>query len=282
MLTPAFSELQRRAGARQPVPMPRRWVATSAWAAGLAAALVMGWQLKSQLATPPAAPVLAASASSLPASEAPLAPTATQQEVPIVPVHVAVSQPKPRPTGRQLQLVRATRPVGNDAPDASDFASAIETDSITYLEATPPRQLALASPSLSFDEFVPQPVSADPGLEGLWRTITPDGATPDDGDEIAMVPGLPVIQMRQQPAVGPKDSPMTAVDQLLESGDMIRTISGPASRVTPLVDEDAQADSTRITVAIRQGGLMVAVTGPKMALGSLLEQVKMRQTRRRY
>lgn len=286
ILTPAFSELQRRAAERQPVETPRRRLVTGAWAAGIAAAIVIGWQVKAQFGTVPQTVTAAAPARS-PAETSP-APTAAQQEVPIVPVHVAVSNPKPRHD--QRRLVRATRPVGNAAPEATDFASAIETDSVSYLLPSPTRQLVLAAPALTFEEFVPQPVSADPGLQGLWRTITPDDDAPDETTDIALVPGLPVVQMRQQPAIGATDGEVTAVDQRLESGEMIRTISGPVSRVLDLVDEDARADSTannsmpqdRTTVTIRQGGRMVAVTGPSQALGSLLSRVNMKQTKRRY
>jgi hypothetical protein len=281
-LAPAFSELQARAAQRKPVveAVPRRWVAPSAWAAGIAAAIIMGWQVNAQLRTPAAAPI-AVVQPSVPESTATIQP-----EIPIVPVHVAVSNPKPkgRITPRPLQLVRATRPVGNAAPDATDFASAIETDTDTveFLLPTPSRQLTLTNPSLTIDEMVPQPVSAEPGLEGLWRTISPADDQEQERSEIALVPGLPVIQMRQQPPTGKDDAPVTAVDQRLESGELIRTVSGPTLRVLGAVDEDEQSDTTRVTVSIRQGGRMVSVTGPKQAISTLVSQMSMKQAKRRY
>ena len=87
--------------------------------------------------------------------------------------------------------------------------------------------------------------------------------------------------MRQQPPVNGQGK-VTAVDQLLESGEVIRTVSGPVARVQTLVDEDSLSDTTRSTVSFRQGGRMVSVTGPAQALGSLLNKVNLNQAKRRY
>ena len=171
-----------------------------------------------------------------------------------------------------------------DAP-GSEFANAIETDPhtlpqpATFFKPGPTEPISLASTPLDVPDVVAQPVGSDFGLQGLWRTIVPDSATQPRPD-IPLVPGLPVVQMRVQPGTDQND--VTAVDQMLESGDLIRTIAGPTERVALLVDEDARADSTagrrsytpdRMTVTIRQGDRMVAVTGPSRALGSLLARV---------
>jgi hypothetical protein len=280
-MAPSFSELQARAAERRPVVVetPKRWVALSAWAAGIAAAIIMGWQVKSQFGAPEAAAPLAAAPAVLPT-----AIESVPAEIPIVPVHVAVSNPKPKPQApaRALQLVRSTRPIGDAAPYSGDFANAIETDSVEYQPPAPARQLALTNPTLTLDAMVPQPVSAEPGLEGLWRTIAPSDDNEQESSDIALVPGLPVIQMRQQPAAGKGDLPVTAVDQRLESGELIRTVSGPAQRVLSAVDDEEQVDSSRVTVSIRQGSRMVSVTGPKAAINTLVSQMSMNQAKRRY
>ena len=280
-LAPSFAELRLRAAARAPEPVKtRRWLAPTAWAAGIAATVLITWQVTGRSATP--APAIMTASASLPASEPPIAPAATQQEIPLnQQVHVAVSSPKPHRPAPARSLVRATRPVGNDAPDASDFAPAYEADSAEFLHSVAPRQLALAAPSLTVDDMVAQPVSADPGFDGLWRTIAPGDDSGDGPADVPLVPGLPVIQMRQQPPVNGQGK-VTAVDQLLESGEIIRTVSGPVSRVQPLVDEDSQTDTTRSTVSYRQGGRMISVTGPAQALGSLLSRVDMKAAKRRY
>ncbi len=287
VIPPPFAHLKERAQALQPAPTRRS--ARGLWAAGIAAAALVGYQL---LPTPTPAPA--------PIAEAPVGPAiepGTVIDLQVPPVHVAVSHPTPRvvkPASRQL--VRSSHPVGNAAPSSSDFADATETDlASTYVPATVARHIdatqapvTVASTVLSFDDLAAQPVSADPALQGLWRTITPDQGAPELSSDIALVPGLPVIQMRQQPGIGTDD--VTAVDQMLESGKVIRTISGPVQRVLSLVDEDSRADSVaagtgtpdRTTVTIRQGGRMVAVTGPTQELGWLLSKVNMKSAKRRY
>jgi hypothetical protein len=167
------------------------------------------------------------------------------------------------------------------------FARAIEAD-----PAEPPartggvaQQLALANADAP--ELSAAPVGADPALQGIWRTILPDSsAGPDGTGDVPRVPGLPIVQLRVQPGDGGTE--VTAVDQLLESGEVIRTIAGPALRVGSLVARESAAQSvapaddgdTRMTVTIRQGDRMVAVTGPSQALGSLLSRVNLK--RRRY
>jgi hypothetical protein len=287
VIPPPFSQLKERAVARQ-AGRPR-WVTSGVWAAGIAAAILLGWQLNRQL-EPVTTPLAAAPVG-------PAVEPGTAVDLTIPPVHVAAASRSSKAISRPpRQLVRSSRPVGDAAPSSSDFASAIETDSTSYLPTTGARQLALAQAplamtpaALSFDDFAAQPVNADPGLQGLWRTITPDDGAPELATDIALVPGLPVVQMRQQPGIG-TDDVTTAVDQTLESGKVIRTISGPVARVLTLVDEDARADSAsavvgtqdRTTVTIRQGGRMVAVTGPTQELGWLLSKVNMKSAKRRY
>lgn len=274
VIPPPFSHLQERAATRQPVRTG--WVASGVWAAGIAAAVLVGWQMNQRTVAPAA---VVAAAPVAPASE-----PGNAVDLTIPQLHVAVSNPTPRRTVPPArQLVRASRPVGDDAPAATDFASAIETDSMPYyLSPIAPVQLAMAPAALSFDDLAAQPVMSDPGLQGLWRTITPEDGTPEQSTDFALVPGLPVMQMRQQPGIG--SDGVTAVDQMLESGKVIRTISGPVARVQALVDQDTKADSVtrNTTVSISQGGRMVAVTGPTEELGWLLSKVNMKSAKRRY
>jgi hypothetical protein len=160
----------------------------------------------------------------------------------------------------------------------------VETDPDTFV--SPEEVVAVGSVPFDLPAPSAQPVGADPGLQGLWRTILPDSGSSLRADDIPLVPGLPVTQMRVQPGDGSSD--VTAVDQVLESGDLIRTIAGPATRVGSLVDKDTtegaggatDRTSGLMTVTIRQGDRMVAVTGPSQAMGSLLSRVNAK--RRRY
>jgi len=286
IIPPAFDTLIARAAARQ----HRYWrrLRAGALAASVGAVLFMGWWMSDRLfrvetrmasaATPttPRAPV----ASSAPVAAAP-APAAIRPAS-------ATRTPKPKPTPRQL--VRASRPVGAEAPAAAGFALATETDPQTVSQGNTADGLAFAATPLELNDLVAQPVGDVPGLNGLWRTIVPDEETANRRGDIALVPGLPVIQMRVQPGTAGQD--VTAVDQMLESGEVIRTISGPAARVGTLVDEEAATDSasTRLavgspdhmTVTFRQADRMVAVTGPSQALAFLLARVNLKNPKRRY
>lgn len=287
IIPPAFETLMARAAVRQ----HRRWwwLRAGALAASVGGVLFLGWWMSGRLFRVEPRSAIATAPTVAPASDAPRTevvpvPAATRA----APAVSRKPQPaRPRPTPR---LVRASRPVGTEAPAATGFALATETDPQTVYGGGAERFTLGDAPPLQLADLVAQPVGDDPGLNGLWRTIVPDGEAADTRSDIALVPGLPVVQMRVQPGTPGQD--VTAVDQMLESGDMIRTISGPAARVLTLVNEDAAADSTNLrlaggstdhmTVTIRQADRMVAVTGPAQALGSLLARVNLKNAKRRY
>jgi len=271
IIPPAFETLKVRRAERTRV----RWrrVGMGAWAASLLAAVALGWQVHRQAhpgPTPPSTAVVEA--------VSPLAPNQTSAPAAFDPAPRAV-----RPVRRLAAAEPAKAPARSEP--AAGYASAVETDASVLPVAAASRSLTVGSAPLDLPDLVTQPVSIDPELQGLWRTIAPDSGGPPLAGDIPRVPGLPVVQMRVQPGNGASD--VTAVDQVLETGDVIRTIAGPATRVGSLVLDSGRlnphgADPAggRMTVTIRQGDRMVAVTGPSQALGSLLSRVNV--TRRRY
>jgi hypothetical protein len=286
IVPPAFGTLLARAASRQ--QRRWRWLRAGAWAAGVGGTLLLGWSINGRVfrvepkTTVAATTPTVASTPDAPRTEKVPGPAAARE------AKAVTRKPKPRPIPH---LVRATRPAADSTPETTGFALAQETDPRASFD-TEPEQLTLGGTTpLELNDFVAQPVGADPGLNGLWRTIVPDTEAKGHRADIALVPGLPVVQMRVQP--GTPGGDVTAVDQMLDAGDMIRTISGPAERVLSLVNEDAAADSTatlrmasgsrdRMTVTIRQGDRMVAVTGPAQALGSLLARVNIKNAKKRY
>ncbi|MFN8650631.1 MAG: zf-HC2 domain-containing protein [Gemmatimonadales bacterium] len=295
IIPPAFETLVARAEARK--AERTRWVRRGGMAAAIGGVLLLGWWSSGRLFRPAELPAVAVVPATTPSRDVPatvaVTTTAPAPERPRAATRTAAARARPEPatTPREVQLVRASRPVGDEAPDASDFALASEVDpaSAAKSAATTPSQTVSAeeTPTFELSDLVAQPVADDPGLNGLWRTIEPDNAA-DRRDNIALVPGLPVVQMRVQP--GNRGDDVTAVDQTLESGELIRTISGPAPRVLALVNEDAATPDTthlesrpgNMTVTIRQADRMVAVTGPANALGSLLSRVSIKNQKRRY
>ncbi len=272
IVPPAFTELKaRHAAARS---RQGRWMVRSVWAAGLAGALLAGhgsWRPGPGDALNPM-PAVAGLQVATPIS-AQTAPTTTAQ-----PANVTSPRPATRPVPRESR--RLVRVATQSEPSTGGFANAIETDPGTYFAGVAAEPaVGLAAVGADEPEVSAVPVgNQDPGLTGLWRTIAPDSAGAIANGGVPLVPGFAVLRMRMQP--GDNGAEVVAVDQLLESGELIRTISGPAQRVAALVSETGDRDSDgRVTVTIRQADRMVAVTGPADALGSLLARVN---ARRRY
>jgi hypothetical protein len=277
IVPPAFETLRARREAQ--VHRRRQWLSTAAWAASIAGAVALGWQVNWRVRHDSRAVAVSPSPSPLPgisSSSPSLAPVAFG--VPMPPQRAA---DRTTPSRRLVQVSPA-----RERALPARFAAAVETDPAGTLADRPGEALALASAPIDVRELMAQPVRGDPGLQGLWRTILPDSAGPPPTGDVPRVPGLPVVQMRVQPGTGGAD--VTAIDQLLESGEVIRTIAGPANRVGSLIQAeplgptapDGDQSSARMTVTIRQGDRMVAVTGPSQALGSLLSRVNLK--RRRY
>jgi hypothetical protein len=275
IVPPQFTALQARHTERRHQRLRR--IANSAWAASIVGAALLGWGLNRVPATPVTVALAPAAAQRVAVAPA---PAALREPAPARPVTVAVSNATK--SSRTPRLVRIGR-TGNDAEPSWEFAHAVETDPTILHPSRPADPVTAGSISAEVPDFSAQPVAAAPELAGLWRTITPDSATGLRSGDIPLVPGLAVVQMRVQPGHGGGD--VTAVDQALESGELIRTITGPAGPVGTLVqqntelDPEANSSSARVTVTIRQGDRMVAVTGPSEALGSLLSRVS---PRRRY
>lgn len=136
----------------------------------------------------------------------------------------------------------------------------------------------------SLGEMVPieaQPVERIPTPPGLWLTVGSDDGSTATPSDAARIPGLPVLSVRIQP--GEPGGAVVAVDQMLDNGEVVRTISGPPERVhTALAGDGAfrdAPDASRLTLTIKQGDRMVAVTGPSEMLGPLLSTSTLR---RRY
>jgi hypothetical protein len=96
------------------------------------------------------------------------------------------------------------------------------------------------------------------------------------------VAGLPVVQVKMQQCQG--ERPMFAVDQQLASGEVIRTVEGPADQVSGIMSRPgapSPASSRAVaetTMAIRDGNRMLMLMGrvPSDSLKALMLRVKPR------
>lgn len=108
------------------------------------------------------------------------------------------------------------------APPTSD-SSADRTGRPEAESLAAPRELQVSSSGLP----------DAPAFDGLWRTVSWENAQEEAGGSPAHVDGLPVVQVQVQQATSGK--PLMVVAQQLGSGEVIRTIEGPADDVSSLL-----------------------------------------------
>lgn len=182
-------------------------------------------------------------------------------------------------------------PVRNGAPGSSNHASAPAPTSSRF---TVPSQLQNGSDA---DDIVlgarfaaPQSLQVSSSglsdglaLEGVWRTLSWETAQEEAGGSPAHVDGLPVMQVQVQQAASGK--PLMVVAQQLRTGDVIRTIEGPAADVSSLLRRTAKpgsspwptvepGDAGAVTsadgsIVTMQGDRILAISAPGMSSDSL-------------
>jgi hypothetical protein len=233
-----FETIRRRAAIE--VSTRRRRVHRAAWAASIVAAVAFGWTANH----------LADAAGSPPENPAPLAgtPAATPADL--------------RPSRNDS----VQRKSGTRSSRTPRRVATAETARVSLPPAVAPAELELSSIDIP---------SADFELDGIWRTMSWVGAQEEAGDKLPHIDGLPVVQVQVQ-AGGQGKQPLMVVAQQLASGEVIRTIEGPASDVSHLLarrtmsDPDpskaSPGDSIRDSIVIRRGvdGTMAMQRGDRM------------------
>src|SRR5512147_2742200 len=121
IIPPAFETLMARAAGRQ--QRRWRWIRAGAWAASVSGVLVLGWWMSGQLFRVEPHATLAVSPPVVTSRDVPQ--VATVPSAAPAPAKV-VARPRPRPDARPPQLVRTSRPVGDEAAAATGFALATE------------------------------------------------------------------------------------------------------------------------------------------------------------
>lgn len=241
-LPPGFDSLRERAEAI--ASRRRRRAHGLAWAASLVAAVGLGWVASSVVrdagtGRPAPAPALA----SAPAP----APSGITLSMP-----VRNSMPKPRSRGDAL---RATRDSGRARP-ARPTVKSVEVVAPSSDSARARREAALSvldpKPALELSGLERSSTGGE--LDGMWRTMSWDGAQAEAGARLPHIDGLPVVQVQVQS--GEQGSrPVMVVAQQLSSGQVIRTIEGPATDVSQLLSRRSVADVDSFFIPRDSGGL---------------------------
>ena len=235
-ITPPFEliESRRAAAAIRREHMVRRAV----WAASLIAAVGAGWGLSRVADGPDAASEIAVSSeqANRPATtdEPAFAPvtaagdTAAQRaEADTVSALLGEERRSPsseqRASNRSAEAPAPARELAGGTP-AAVRAPSRNSESGPREQLAAPRSLQVSSSGL------PEGLA----LEGLWRTVSWENAQEEaGGTKPAHVDGLPVVQVQVQQA--PSGKPLMVVAQQLRSGEVIRTIEGPADDVSSLL-----------------------------------------------
>jgi hypothetical protein len=272
---PAFETL--RGLAAQRVHTRRRRLRAAAWAASLVAALGLGWSA-STMVGPPRTSV--ASRTLPPVAEAPPLPTrADSVEAPppaSAPARVAAT-PTPVRSEARREAARARTVARVDREDS------LREDSIRAAK------LAVLDPAPAL-ELSPLDDRGAPGeqFDGLWRTMSWDGAQSEAGQRLPHIDGLPVLRVQVQSNDHSK-RPLMVVAQQLASGQVIQTIEGPARDVSELLSRRTGtspdgglsvsisdvAPAVDQAMAMQMGDRMLAITGalPSDSLRAMIRRI---------
>ena len=251
-----FDALRRRAAIE--VSARRRRIHRAVWAASLVAAVAAGWTASLLMGPASDARLGSAAASQPPARPAAVTESVTPTATP------ALLRPAPPESARTRK--RPSQVTRRSAPPAAPTT-----------EVLPP---VVPAPELELSTIeMPRP-QAELELDGMWRTMSWDGAQAAAGDKLPHIDGLTVVQVQVQ-ANHEGKQPLMVVAQQLASGEVIRTIEGPATDVSHLLarrtmsDPDpaaaSAADSINAsllgpepldrTMAMQRGDRMIAITG---------------------
>ena len=244
---PAFDVLRERAAAA--ANQRRRRVQVAAWAASLVAAVGLGWGASSVVRSGEVAAASAPSVASAPAP-APTAPApavpasapATQSQLPVRPATVPVPA---RDTGVARRHARPSVRLAAAARDSADSVAQQRAAALSVLDPTPALELTRLERPAGRSEIE---------LGGMWRTMSWDGAKAEAGERVPHIDGLPVVQVQvQNGEQGAR--PVMVVAQQLSSGQVIRTIEGPATDVSQLLSRRAMAEVDSLFLPGDTGGL---------------------------
>lgn len=254
-----FETLRRRADLQ--VSARRRRVHLLAWAASIVAAVAFGWT--ANYLTNQGPPRMA---SGVPAAT----PAAVARQ--------AVTKDSRTPTTTPAIL----RPVAADSTRARVPRRPAQATLRSASAAEQPANLVptvAAAPALELTSIDIPPTAHENELDGMWRTMSWAGAQAEAGDKLPHIDGLPVVQVQVQAGEQGRQ-PLMVVAQQLSSGEVIRTIEGPAQDVSHLlarrtmsdpVPTVSSIDSTRAipasservdgSMAMQRGDRMIAITG---------------------
>jgi Putative zinc-finger len=295
-IPPAFETLRGLAASR--VSSRRRRVRAAVWAASLLGALGLGWTGSTILG--PARSSTVATSTPRPTAEASAAVmrSDSQSVKPPAPVAEEPRRDIAATRGRIATAKVASRNVGASNVGADNLgARKAGSEAATRAAARKAREDSIRSARLAILDPTPvveleplEPSGAAMGrqFEGLWRTVSWDGAQSEVGQNLPHIDGLPVLQVQVQ-ANDQGQRPLMVVAQQLSSGQVIQTIEGPAADVSQLLSRrttTSTGSGLSVTVtdtdpaddqamAMQMGDRMIAITGalPSDSLRAMIRRI---------
>ena len=270
-LPPAFETI--RARARGVAHGRQRAMRAGIWAASLLAALGLGWTANIWLGEEaPGGNLASVKSPDTAAAQLPSVPDSarTSSSPPVAVNHESETSPPVETRGASVTnpVLTAVREVVDSAPRQTPIIAA---------ETLPLEN----SDSIRFSSTNSTVLSGDQGVgefatESMWRIVTIGDAEQESGAPVASVPGLPVVQVKVQ-GVQPNQR-IVAVEQQLSTGEVIRTMEGPAAQMSDLLARDGQhsrpADAAiEALMTMRFGDRMVAIRGPADSVRALMNRL---------
>ncbi|MEO8200236.1 MAG: zf-HC2 domain-containing protein [Gemmatimonadota bacterium] len=283
-LPPSFETIRNRAVGVQAVR--QRTFRTGIWAASVVAAIGLGWMahLWSGATTGGRAPGGITVGSR--------GPEAAAAQLPSDPDSTRSSSPQPMtPTGTLAQRQVAQPPVRHESPRL-EVARPTVVDTPAFRQPMTPAPSPLAvdsrnhpsTDSSRFSQSNTAGLSQDRELselepESMWRLVSVAAGEKESGAPLPSVPGLPVMQVRIQSVQA--NQKIVAVDQQLATGEVIRTIEGPAAQMADLIARDGQrtqasdaaTNAIDALMTIRFGDRIVAIRGPADSVRALMNRL---------
>ncbi len=267
-IPPSFEMIARRAALV--ASARRRRVHAALWAASLVAGVGLGW-----------------TASNLTLKSEAVHPLAVKAP------QVAHAQPvRSTPAAKPAEAPRMVRSIRKDAAFPVQRASTKQQAPAPIDSSMVKLPLVVAPPVLELSAGKAPTAENEVEFDGVWRTMSWDGAQAEAGDKLLPhIDGLPVLQVQVQSNEQGKQ-PLMVVAQQLSSGEMIRTIEGPAGDVSHLLAQRTMTDPkpappsstsgsaavqatdhTDQTMAMQRGDRMLAITGA-LPSDSLLAMIR--------
>jgi hypothetical protein len=255
-IPPAYEVLEERA---RLVHFRRTRWHRAGWAAAVVAATGLGLAgLEWQRATSPAGADVAALPDSAMTAAVDSAPVSAPEAIAVRPSPPEPQPPPARDAGRET-VPTAGLAVAGEAPEAPPIAPHVSEPVGVTLSS------GVLSPSMM--QFAPT---------GAWRTVSWDAARQVRGQQVPRIRGLPVMEVQVSASRADSGTPTMIVAQQLESGQVIRTIEGPAIDVSrllaaqrtdsgspwPTISEDAGISGREGSMTLRRGDRILAIQAP--------------------